>query len=145
MDELAQQLVGIIERRLLDPLEILIDSDLANLRRKAEAAAGSFAARLLGPDDKDAAWAAATLIGALYPGDTAFDPPADWWRTPLGQAVLRRVGHPSATAVPYALAGAMLGITRQGVHDLVVRGKLLRDPDGGVTVASVRERKLGRS
>ena len=145
MDELTRQLVGIIERRLLDPLEILVDSDLAGLRRKAEAAAESFAARLLGPDDRDATWAAATLIGALYPDDTAFDPPADWWRTPLGRAVLRRVGHPSATAVPYALAGAMLGITRQGVHDLVVRGKLSRDPDGGVTVSSVRERELGRS
>jgi hypothetical protein len=34
----------------------------------------------------------------------------------------------------------MLGMTRQGVHDLVTRGKLARHPDGGVTVDSVRAR-----
>jgi hypothetical protein len=54
--------------------------------------------------------------------------------------VLRRAGHPSAQAVSYSVAGAMLGVTRQGVHDLVTRGKLARHPDGGVTVDSVRAR-----
>jgi len=39
------------------------------------------------------------------------------------------------------VAGAMLGVTRQGVHDLVTRGKLARHPDGGVTVDSVRARR----
>jgi hypothetical protein len=34
----------------------------------------------------------------------------------------------------------MLGITRQGVHDLVTRGKLARHPDGGVKPESVRAR-----
>jgi hypothetical protein len=34
----------------------------------------------------------------------------------------------------------MLGITRQGVHDLLNRGKLTRHADGGVTVASIRAR-----
>jgi len=34
----------------------------------------------------------------------------------------------------------MLGLTREGVHDLVVRGKLDRHPDGGVNVDSVRVR-----
>lgn len=54
--------------------------------------------------------------------------------------MLRRAGHPSAQAVSYSVAGAMLGVTRQGVHDLVTRGKLARHPDGGVTVDSVRAR-----
>jgi hypothetical protein len=59
---------------------------------------------------------------------------------PLGQVVLCRAGHPSAQAVSYSVAGAMFGMTRQGVHDLVTRGKLARHPDGGVTVDSVRAR-----
>jgi hypothetical protein len=145
VQELTRQLVAIMNSRLLDPLEIVFDQTVDDLRARAEQAAAAFAARLLGADDQDAAWAAATLIGALYPSDTAFNPPPDWWRTPLGRAVLRRMGHPSAETVPYAVAGAMLGITRQGVHDLVVRGKLSRHPDGGVTVASVREREVQRS
>jgi DNA-binding GntR family transcriptional regulator len=37
----------------------------------------------------------------------------------------------------------MLGITRQGVHDLVNRGKLQRDPGGGVLVSSIRDRLRG--
>jgi hypothetical protein len=96
---------------------------------------------LLGDDDQAAASTAIRLVAALYPGDTPFDPPPEWWRTPLGQVVLRRVGHPSAQAVSYSVAGAMLGVTRQGVHDLVTRGKLARHPDGGVTVDSVRARR----
>jgi hypothetical protein len=38
----------------------------------------------------------------------------------------------------------MLGITRQGVHDLIRRRKLDRDPDGAVTTASIQGR-LSRS
>jgi hypothetical protein len=94
----------------------------------------------LGDDDQAAAHTAIRIVSALYPSDTPFDPPAQWWRTPLGQVVLCRAGHPSAQAVSYSAAGAMLGMTRQGVHDLVTRGKLARHPDGGVTVDSVRAR-----
>ena len=82
----------------------------------------------------------ARVIASLYPGDAPFAPPAEWWRTPLGQVALRRIGHPSVQTVPYSVAGAMLGITRQGVHDLVTRHKLERHPDGGVTVESIRAR-----
>ncbi|MFC7110608.1 hypothetical protein ACFQQB_65625 [Nonomuraea rubra] len=59
---------------------------------------------------------------------------------PLGRAVARGAGHPSATAVSYSTAGAMLGITRQGVHDLVKRGKLDKHPEGGVTTSSIHTR-----
>ncbi len=52
----------------------------------------------------------------------------------------RRVGHPAAESVSYATAGAMLGISRQGVHDLVRRGRLPRHPDGGVPSAAIRDR-----
>jgi hypothetical protein len=38
----------------------------------------------------------------------------------------------------------MLGITRQGVHDLVRRRKLNRDPDGQITTASIHARFTSR-
>jgi hypothetical protein len=95
---------------------------------------------MLDGDERVAVAAIARVVATLYPGDAPFDPPAEWWRTPLGQVVVRRMGHPFATTVSYSVAGAMLGITRQGVHDLVSRGKLERHPDGGVTPGSVRAR-----
>jgi hypothetical protein len=139
---LVEHLISLLDGRLLDPLEILLDADEAidALRRRVRSDAERWAADLLTGDERVAALTAARLIGALYPGDGPFDPPVAWWGTPLGQAVIRRVGHPWAEAVSYAVAGAMLGVTRQGVHDLTVRGKLDRHPDGGVTTASVRAR-----
>ncbi|MFC7589406.1 hypothetical protein ACFQYP_41285 [Nonomuraea antimicrobica] len=99
-----------------------------------------WAAQLLGPDDRLAVHMAARLVAALFPGDGPFDPPDEWWGTAFGRAVARRAGHPGKEAVPFATAGAMLGITRQGVHDLVKRAKLDRHQDGGVTTASVHAR-----
>ncbi len=136
---LADHLAELVIRRLVDPLEILLGSS-GDLRAESAAASRAWAAVLLGADDQAAAQLAIRLVAALYPGDTPFDPPPQWWRTPLGQVVIRRAGHPSAHAVSYSVAGAMLGVTRQGVHDLVTRGKLARHPDGGVTVDSVRAR-----
>jgi hypothetical protein len=136
---LADHLAEIAARRLVDPLEILLGSS-GDLRAEVAATSRAWAAQLLGDDDQAAAHTAIRIVAALYPSDTPFDPPPQWWRTPLGQVVLRRAGHPSAQAVSYSVAGAMLGMTRQGVHDLVTRGKLARHPDGGVTVDSVRAR-----
>jgi hypothetical protein len=139
---LARELAGLIERRIVDPLEILFGSDeqagpvRARLRIESEV----WAAQLLGRDDTLAVGTAARLIAAVFPGDEPFDPPDAWWRTAFGGAVARRVGHPGRDSVPFATAGAMLGITRQGVHDLVKRAKLDRHPDGGVTTHSIRER-----
>ncbi|MBF9131844.1 hypothetical protein I0C86_23175 [Plantactinospora sp. S1510] len=93
-------------------------------------------------DDREALGTAMRIASTLYPGDGPFEPPVDWWRSPLAQIIVRRVGHPAAESVSYAVAGAMLGITRQGVHDLVTRGKLTRHPDGGVLPSSVRDRLL---
>ena len=140
--ELVAELVRVLEQRILDPLEILLSSDelLEPIRTRLRVEAEVWAAQLLGDDQETAAMTAARLIGVLFPGDTPFDPPAAWWRTALGRAVARSVGHPAATTVPYSTAGAMLGITRQGVHDLVKRGKLEKDPSGGVTTSSIRAR-----
>lgn len=144
---LAGQLVELARRRLLDPLEILTgDDDLVRpLRERIRADAEMWAAQLLGQDDRQARHTGSRLIGAFYPGDGPFEMPAEWWATPLGQAVARRIGHPERAAVSYPVAAAMLGITRQGVHDLVRRGKLDRDSGGGVTAASVQARLLSRN
>lgn len=44
------------------------------------------------------------------------------------------------TAVRVPVAAAMLGITRQGVHDLARRRKLERNADGTITAASIQDR-----
>ncbi|HEX3790641.1 MAG TPA: hypothetical protein VHW44_22450 [Pseudonocardiaceae bacterium] len=133
-DALVEQLVAVVRQRLLDPLEILlgIDQPADRVRTAAE----DWATQLLGEDQTAAVMCIARLIAALYPGDH-FAPPADWWGTPFGQVVARRAGYPGTDHVSYSVAGAMLGVTRQGVHDLVTRGKLARHAEGGVTTESV--------
>ncbi|GGK65873.1 hypothetical protein Sme01_23810 [Sphaerisporangium melleum] len=140
--ELASQLIGLVEVRLLDPLEILLESrsELSPVHSRLAERAGAWALALLGEDEDLARRTAIRLVITLYPSDHGFNPPPGWWQTPLGQVMVRRVGHPAAEAVSYAVAGAMLGITRQGVHDLVTRGKLDRHESGGVTTASVQRR-----
>jgi len=136
-DALVEQLVAVVRQRLLDPLEILlgIDQPVDRVRTAAE----DWATQLLGDDQTAAVMCSARLIAALYPGDH-FGPPAGWWGTPFGRVVARRAGYPGVDHVSYSVAGAMLGVTRQGVHDLVVRGKLARHADGGVTTESVSNR-----
>lgn len=140
---LADQLEQEIERKLLTPLSLLLDEGHAAgavrlARRQLAADAQMWAAQLLGPDEELAVTLAHRLLAALYAD--GFEVPLSWWRTPLGRVIARRIGHPSADSVSRTVAGAMLGITRQGVQDLINRGKLARHPDGGVSVASVRER-----
>jgi hypothetical protein len=150
MDErqaLAADLRMVVGSRLLDALEILFEPDELDgggerLRALLERKSLRWAEVLCGEDDRAAAFLAIRLVSTLYPGDAPFDPPAAWWRTPFGRAVARRVGHPAATAVPVSAAAAMLGITRQGVHDLVRRHKLERDADGAITTASIQARLL---
>jgi hypothetical protein len=145
--ELADQLIRLIDTRLVDPLDVLLDGHDAvrSARMVIDGRAGIWAHRLLQGTDAEAVGLIGRFIAALYPGDRGFDPPAEWWRTPLGRVVVWRAGYPDAEAVSYATAGAMLGISRQGVHDLVQRGKLLRHPDGGVVPASVRARFIATS
>ncbi|GIH20946.1 hypothetical protein [Rugosimonospora africana] len=168
--ELVDQLLRILDIRLLDPMEILLDdgptgtgasrgagggsasdggasgaasSDAVGalrilLRRRVE----TWARQMTGDDDQAAIRAVMRVMSTLYPADGPFEPPVDWWASPLGQVLAYRVGHPTAQSVPYPVAGAMLGITRQGVHDLVSRGKLARHPQGGVVPDSIRTRLL---
>ncbi|MBD2893374.1 MULTISPECIES: hypothetical protein [Actinomadura] len=141
---LYRQLAGEIEARFLAPLDALLDGaalpdgtePLTALRRRLDADAQMWAAQILGPDPALARSAAARVLAVVQP----FDPDPSWWRTPFGRAVVRLIGHPGRASVSRSVAGAMLGITRQGVQDLVNRGKLARHPDGGVSVASIRDR-----
>ncbi len=141
-DQLIDQLVRLVDIKLLDPLEILLDGaePVGHARDLVHQRAVEWAERMLDGADTVAIGTIIRLTATLYPGDGPFDPPVDWWRTPMGQVVALRVGHPTAAAVSYPVAGAMLGITRQGVHDLLTRGKLARHPEGGVLPESIRDR-----
>ncbi|WP_163510311.1 hypothetical protein [Fodinicola acaciae] len=143
--ELRDDLLRLVTGRLVDPLGILLQSEaaVAGVRRQLRSDAEMWAAQLLGDDQEQAKRLAIRLLAALYPSDEPFQPPDQWWRTPLGRVVARTVGHPAAESLSLAVAGAMLGISRQGVHDLVRRHKLDRHPDGGVTSESVRQRLRG--
>jgi hypothetical protein len=141
-DDLVEQIVRMLDVRLLDPLEILLEGDDAvhALRQLVRLRAQRWADTIRHGGEVESTLATARLMATLYPSDRPFDPPIDWWHSPLGRTVAVRVGHPAAESVSYATAGAMLGITRQGVHDLVRRGRLPRHPDGGVPSAAVRDR-----
>ncbi|AUS77824.1 hypothetical protein C1701_05000 [Actinoalloteichus sp. AHMU CJ021] len=139
-DALVDQLSRVVQSALLDPLAALlgrqeVDERLAPRMREE---VDRWADDLLGEDQHTARSTAVRLVFALYPGAGPFDPPATWWRTPFGQAVARTVGHPTALAVSYPVAAAMMGLGRREVHDLALRGVLDRHPDGGITTASVR-------
>ncbi|GLY63933.1 hypothetical protein [Amycolatopsis taiwanensis] len=140
--ELRDQLVALVDARCLDPLEILLQDAgaVAELRARIRAQAAVWAREMIEADDDTVLGVIMRVVAALYPSDEPFDPPMDWWRTPMGQVTARRTGHPTAVRVSYPVAGAMLGISRQGVHDLISRGKLTRHPDGGVVPASIRDR-----
>ncbi|HEY3873642.1 MAG TPA: hypothetical protein VGM10_35120 [Actinocrinis sp.] len=142
---LAEDLAGQVAVRLLDPLEILVGADDA-MRARVAQQSRTWAAALLGEDEMQAALTAGRLVAALCGhGDEPFDPPAVWWGTPFGRVVALRIGHPSAQAVSVAQAAAMLGISRQGVHDLANRGRLERDAEGRIAVSSVRARLAARA
>ena len=138
-EELARDLNRLVEARVLGPVDVLFGLD-KDLRRRAFESVLGWTEELLGPDDDAARMTAIRLISTLFPSDEPFNPPTDWWGTPFGRAVLLRAGHPSAEAVSFTVAAAMLGISRQGVHDLARRGKVQPHPDGGVTVDSVQAR-----
>ena len=138
-EELARDLERLVEARVLGPVDVLFGLD-KSLRRRAFESVLVWTEELLGSDDDAARTTAIRLVSTLFPSDEPFNPPAQWWTTPFGRAVLLRAGHPQAEAVSFAVAAAMLGITRQGVHDLARRGKVQAHADGGVTVASVQAR-----
>lgn len=114
-------------------LEALIGPDCPRVSERVQDRAPMWAAQLLDEDDRLAAQTVIDLMNVLPP------PTADWWGSPLGQAVARSVGHPDADHVSYSVAGAMLGVSKQAVAKMVGTGRLSRGPDGGVTTASIQQ------
>src|SRR3954454_15674795 len=94
--DLVEQIVRLLDVRLLDPLEVLLEGDdvVDAVRRLVRLRARRWAETLHTGDDTAAMMLAARLIAPLSPADRGFDPPADWWATPLGQVVAYRAGHP---------------------------------------------------
>jgi hypothetical protein len=96
--ELIAQLIRLVDVRLLDPLEILVDAvgtsggTVDAVRSLVRTRASSWARDLLGDDERRALSTATRLVMALYPSDGPFDPPLEWWRTPLGRVYLLRAG-----------------------------------------------------
>lgn len=116
----------------LDALIGAVDSRAAD---RVHAQAPRWAANILGDDDK---LAAQTVIDIMCVIGADAGQPTEWWATPLGRAVARSVGHPTADVVSYSVAGAMLGYSKQAVHKMVKTGRLTAGDSGGVTVASVQ-------
>jgi hypothetical protein len=143
---IARQLLHDIEEKILHRLEQLLSGDelrpaVEGLRQQLQADTEMWAAQVTGPDSRLAEATISRIVSALYLDGTEFAQPASWWRTPFGSVVARRLGHPTSPVVSLSVASAMLGITRQGAHDLVKRGKLQRDTDEvGVLVSSIKDR-----
>lgn len=94
-------------------------------------------AELLAADDDTAAEAVTDVMVALWPDCDPEDLDPDWWRTPLGRACARSLGHDAAESVSHSVAAAMLGVPRSFIGTWKARGKLGRADDGGVSRASV--------
>lgn len=132
----AEQIADEIEARLIWPLEGLVGTDEAFtlIRERAATSARMLAGQLASGDDRLAAQTAIDLAGAILPDEI----PDDWWATSLGKLVAQSVGHPTAEAVSFSVAAAMLGVSKGRAQALVGAGKLERHPDGGITSTSVR-------
>ena len=139
---IARQLLADANDRLLEPLGALFAAEITEpLRRQLRGDSEMWAAQVTGPDERLAAVTTRRIIAAIYSDGGTFAPPRGWWQSPFGSLVARRFGHPTADVVSLSAASAMLGITRQGAHDLLKRGKLRRaGDDGGILVSSVQDR-----
>jgi len=133
----AGQIAEEIETSLIWPLEMLLGpgEEFTLLRGRAQRTARMMAAQLASGDDRLAAQTVIDLA-AVLPEDI----PDEWWASPLGRLVAQSVGYPSAEAVSFSVAAAMLGISKTRVQQLIAAGKLERHPDGGITSASVQMR-----
>ncbi|MGX6603225.1 hypothetical protein ACWKSP_13945 [Micromonosporaceae bacterium Da 78-11] len=81
-EELVTHLTDLITSRLLDPLEILLEADLDEIREQIATRAAALAAVLNGENEQQAAYTAIRLVAALYPSDGPFRPTVAWWGEP---------------------------------------------------------------
>lgn len=138
-DRLTAQIRDELDRALVGPVSALCGMDLGDmLRRRLATAAPAIAAQLRAPDDQLVAETVIDVMGALWPNCAPEDcEEAHWWRSPLGQACARSLGHSAGESVTHSVAAAMLGVPRSNIGVWVRRGKLDRHPDGGVLRSSV--------
>lgn len=141
MSDVAEQLLDEVAARA-SALGAVLGPEMATALDGAVAArVAEWAAQLASDDDRLAAQIVIDLACVLWPDGC--EPPAEWWRTPVGRLFARSLGRDDADAVTHSVAAAMLGVTRGTVAQMVHRGTLDRHPDGGVLRASVLHR-LGR-
>lgn len=135
--QLATELGGVAAS-----LTPIIGPDLGmEVERRVASRARTLAGQLCSDDDDLAAETVVDVMNVLWPhGAPERVGRAEWWRTPLGQACARSLGHDDAEAVTHSVAAAMLGINPKSIGQMVARGHLDRHPDGGVLRASVLQR-----
>jgi hypothetical protein len=136
---LRSQIVTELDWALTGPVRSLLGHDLADLlTERIESRATTLVGQLLDEtDDHTAAETVTDLMCCLWPHS---DPDPDWWATPLGRACGRSLGTDDV-AVSQSVAAAMLGVTRGTIAQLVHRGTLTRHPTGGVSIASILDRR----
>lgn len=127
---------------LADPVGCLLGLDLDTaIRTRINERVEWIAATVARGADHERAELVIDIMNALF-GDG--EPPIEWWGTPLGQACAGSLGVDTAEAVSQSVAGAILGVTRGTIAQMLARGGthcLERHPDGGIVLASVlRER-----
>jgi len=132
VEALADQLrdeVGAVVASLLSLFGPAAAEEVTRLDDLVHTRARTWALELLGDDDRIAADTVIGLAPVLWPGQC--EPVIDW-ASPLGRAIARSVGHPTAQEVTYSVAGAMLGVTKQRVGQWVKDGRLRVGEHGGV-------------
>lgn len=144
-DPVVSQIRGELDRALAGPVGSLLGLDLSQqIADRILVRAPMLAGQLQDADDRLAAQTVIDLMTALWPhASPEHVGHADWWRTPLGRLCARSLGRSDSESVTQHVAGAMLGVTRGTIAQMLARGTLDRHPDGGVLRASILQR-LGR-
>jgi cell division septum initiation protein DivIVA len=137
--EVATLMTGTLGQveRFLAPFGSDQTDHLNRLKQQLHSAADMYATLLQEPDQAEQA--AHNLMSALFGAHGANDPTTDWWRTEAGQAVAYAIGYHRSHAYR-ADAVAILGISRQRVHELIGQGVLVEEGPRGVTAESIRAR-----
>lgn len=124
--------------RPLQPLgELLGPEHVSGVRYRIEQRVDEITT-LLHSDARTARATALALMRALFPPSA--EPPAQWWRTPLGRECATYSVGLYPDRIQAARAAEILGIGPSRVYQLLHAGKLVHHPDGGVTRASVMRR-----
>lgn len=137
MTPLEGQILEELNRSLHALGDVLGTDVVRPVRHRIEERVGEISAAL-GSEERLARDTAIALMRVMFPRDA--EPPAPWWRTPLGRACATHTAGLYPDRIQANGAAAILGIGSSRVYQLLDSGKLTRHPDGGVTRASVMHR-----